>query len=110
MDLSNSDCLFSAIDAFLRQEARGSQALSFWSCRPRLTASEVAVLSALALQTEGVGAVAAMLGREVGETQRFLDALVAVGILDVSDHLYRATAATAAYCQMVTARTTPGID
>lgn len=101
MESPDSDCLFSAISAFLCAEARRRDGAAFWASRPRISRCEMEMLAALSRKPACAAAIAAMLGRCPAETEPFLDALVAVGIVEVRGAEYAATAETAAYCWML---------
>ncbi|HLJ67567.1 MAG TPA: hypothetical protein VKX16_09435 [Chloroflexota bacterium] len=102
MDSSRTDPLFSAIDALLcraRTEAAGCATRAFWQFRPHLTRAEIDMLRSLVAQPRCVEAIAALLDREPAPAQELLDALAAIGVVELRDGRYAATVSTALYCQ-----------
>lgn len=99
--------LYAEINTFLRQvDCRQTKSdrgvdcgLLFWRDHPSITAVEITMLEALARCPAGAEAAARLLGRDRTGTQDFLDALVAIGLLEQSGPLYGATAATRRYLE-----------
>ena len=81
-------------------EARPDHIRAFWDSRPYITTSEMEVLALLAGPSPAE-AVALQLGRDLADTRVFLDALVAVGVLDRAGDRYSATPATGLYLEGV---------
>ena len=99
--------LYSQIDMFLN-ESRDEEAvpdpclergLALWRCRTSITAAEVDMLASLMASPGCAETVARRLGRDLATTQDFLDALVAVGVVERRGDRYYATAATKQYLQ-----------
>lgn len=102
MDASEPDCLFSAIDSLLftaRERAACADARSVWNERPWISREEIGMLMDLMKAPGCAEVISRRLGRDVAETKRLLDGMVAVGILDVSPQGYSPTIATRLYCQ-----------
>ncbi|MBV9280919.1 MAG: hypothetical protein JOZ41_12630 [Chloroflexi bacterium] len=70
---------------------------AFWNARPYLTAAELGVLAELVAGPSPAELLACRLGRDLADTQDFLDALVAIGVLERGGDCYAATPATRLY-------------
>ncbi len=71
--------------------------MAFWGSKALLSAVELGVFSELALEPLGVEALQDRLGLHARSARDFLDALVALGMLDREDGLYRNTPDTDLY-------------
>lgn len=76
--------------------------LTFWRDHSSITDQEITMLAAVAKRPAPIQAVADILARDFTVTQEFLDALVAIGVLERAGDLYGATAATRLYLQAIT--------
>lgn len=68
--------------------------LGFWAAKTLLSAVEIGVFSKLADGPQSGDALAKQLGLHARSARDFLDALVALGMLERTGHEYRNTAAT----------------
>jgi hypothetical protein len=73
--------------------------LVFWRDHPSITAQEITMLVTLTRRPVRAEIAAQLLGRTCTATQEFLDALVAIGVLDHWGDHYHASAATERYLQ-----------
>src|SRR5271167_4517394 len=71
--------------------------MGFWASKALLSAVELGVFTALAEEPQGVHALSARLGLHARGAHDFLDALVALGLLEREDGIYRNTPATGTF-------------
>jgi len=103
----DSFSLHSQIDMFLseaRQERMAldsclERGLAFWRCRTSITSAEIDMLARLMTNPTCAETVAHQLGRDLATTQDFLDALIAVGVVERQGDRYHTTAAASQYLQ-----------
>lgn len=74
---------------------------TFWRDHSTITDQEITMLAALAKRPAPIQVVADILGRDFTVTQEFLDALVAIGVLERAGDLYGTTRATRLYLQAI---------
>jgi hypothetical protein len=70
---------------------------ALWNARPYLTAAEIGVLAGLVKGPSPAEALARRLRRDLADTQDFLGALVAIGVLERRGDGYAATPTTRLY-------------
>lgn len=107
--------LHAAIDTFLRENARRKEGgdpemepdLVFWRHHPVIDASEINLLRSLWKRPERAETAAQLLDRDLAATQDFLQALVAVGMLELRVDRYHVTPPTALYLRSVGDRSGP---
>jgi len=73
--------------------------LAFWRCRTSITSAEIDMLARLMTNPTCAETVAHQLGRDLATTQDFLDALIAVGVVERQGDRYHTTAAASQYLQ-----------
>jgi predicted transcriptional regulator len=72
---------------------------AFWNSRPYLTTAEIRALADLVEGPVCAETFACRLGRDLVDTQCFLDALVAIGLLERGGDGYSVTPATRLYLE-----------
>lgn len=105
MSRAELDSLHRQIEELLREAARERASYhtdidagpAYWREQPTITGVEMAVISSLVTSPEPAEAIAELLARNLSATRHFLDALVAVGVLERRGELYQATRATEEY-------------
>lgn len=75
---------------------------TFWRDHSTITDQEITMLAAVAKRPAPIQVVADILGRDFTVTQEFLDALVAIGVLERAGDLYGTTTATRLYLRAIT--------
>jgi hypothetical protein len=94
------ESLFSSIDNFLRScqvVPKDGAGQDYWQEHPCISAAEIEMVKGLGCRALGVEELAHMLRRDGACTQRFLEALVAIGILERAGDRYAATPAARLY-------------
>jgi hypothetical protein len=104
MGVTEPDSLLSSIDTFLRSCRAGAGdggSHEYWQEHPHISAAELEMVSRLGCGSLDVEDLAQMLQRDTACTQRLLDALVAIGVLERDGDRYAATPAARLYCRAV---------
>jgi hypothetical protein len=86
-----------ALEDTSREPRSAESGRDFWRSHPYITRREMGLLAELAEKPLCVVEFARRLGRTLYETRKFLDALVAIGVLDRDADRYSANPATILY-------------
>jgi hypothetical protein len=100
------ESLFSAIATYLRETpltsgAEAEPQAGFWQSRSTISRDEMIMLASLVETPRTAEVVAAVLGRDLAETQALLDGLLAVGLIEQRGRRYYTTPATEAYLEFI---------
>jgi hypothetical protein len=106
MDTPEFAPLFSAIDAHLcteRAEARCCAARAYWQQQPVVTREQITLLAGLTCTPASEQEIAERLGLDVCAARQVIDAMVAIGLLELLGGGFRSSPTAIMYCRSLPA-------